>query len=89
MTTIGIDPHKRTHTAVAVDEVGRRLGELTITADEEGQRRLPAWAHELDLELRYAREDCRHVNRRLQRFLLAAGADVLRVPPRLMAGTRA
>lgn len=88
MTTIGIDPHKRTHTAVAVDAVGRRLGELTITADEEGQRRLFAWANELGGEPRFALEDCRHVNGRLERFLLAAGADVLRVPPRLMAGAR-
>lgn len=62
--TIGIDPHKRTHTAVAVNDVGQQLEEITFPADEEGQRRFLAWAHELEGEgeLRFALEDCRHVN---------------------------
>jgi hypothetical protein len=29
---LGIDAHKRTHTVVAVDELGRRLGTRTTTA---------------------------------------------------------
>jgi transposase len=88
--TIGIDPHKRTHTAVAVNDVGQLLGEITIDADETGQRDLLSWAHGLqDGELtRFALEDCRHVNGRLERFLLASGESVLRVPPKLMAGAR-
>jgi transposase len=88
--TIGIDPHKRTHTAVAVNDVGQQLDEITFPADEEGQQAFLAWAHELegDQELRFALEDCRHVNGRLERFLLAAGERVLRVPPKLMAGAR-
>jgi transposase len=32
MVVIGIDPHKRSHTAVAVDEVGRKLGQLTVAS---------------------------------------------------------
>lgn len=90
MITIGIDPHKRTHTAVAVNDVGQQLEEITFPADEEGQRRFLVWAHELegDQELRFALEDCRHVNGRLERFLLTAGERVLRVPPKLMAGAR-
>jgi transposase len=88
--TIGIDPHKRTHTAVAVSGVGQLLSEITINADEAGQEELLAWAHGLDgtEEIRYALEDCRHVNGRLERFLLAAGVQVLRVPPKLMSGAR-
>lgn len=90
MITIGIDPHKRTHTAVAVSAVGTLLDELTLTADEEGHRRLLDWAHRLDPdeETRFALEDCRGVNGRLERFLLGAGESVLRVPPKLMAGAR-
>jgi transposase len=88
--TIGIDPHKRTHTAVAASGVGQLLDEVTISADETGQRELLDWAHGLDggEEIRFALEDCRHVNGRLERFLLAAGERVLRVPPKLMAGAR-
>jgi len=88
--TIGIDPHKRTHTAVAASGVGQLLDEVTIAADETGQRELLDWAHGLNgsEEIRFALEDCRHVNGRLERFLLAAGEHVLRVPPKLMAGAR-
>jgi hypothetical protein len=36
MVVVGADVHKRTHTFVAVDEVGRQLGEVTVSADAEG-----------------------------------------------------
>lgn len=90
MITIGIDPHKRTHTAVAVSGVGGLLDELAIEADEEGHRQLLAWAENLDPgeARRFALEDCRGVNGRLERFLLEAGEHVLRVPPKLMANAR-
>jgi len=81
--TIGIDPHKDTHTAAAVaDGTGQLLGELTIPGTAEGHERLLTWAHELageGGELRFALEDCRHVNGRLERFLLGAEQLVLRV----------
>lgn len=92
MLTIGIDPHKDTHTAAAVaDATGQLLGELTVSGDERGHERLLAWTHELaaeDGELRFAMEDCRHVNGRLERFLLAAGELVIRVGTRLTARAR-
>jgi transposase len=90
LITIGIDPHKRTHTAVAVSDVGHLLSEITISADEAGQRELLVWARDLEggESIRFALEDCRHVNGRLERFLLTTGLPVLRVPPRLMAGAR-
>jgi transposase len=90
LITIGIDPHKQTHTAVAVSGVGQLLSEITVAADEAGQRDLLAWAGELEgtEERCFALEDCRHVNGRLERFLLAKGERVLRVPPKLMAGAR-
>jgi transposase len=90
--TIGIDPHKDTHTAAAVeDATGQLLGELTVPGTEAGHERLRAWAHELapaDEKPRFALEDCRHVNGRLERFLLAAGETVLRVGTRMTARAR-
>jgi len=89
--TIGIDPHKDTHTAAAVeDATGQLLGELTVPGTEEGHNRLLAWAHELGegQRPRFALEDCRHVNGRLERFLLAAGETVLRVGTRMSAHAR-
>jgi transposase len=90
--TIGIDPHKDTHTAAAVeDTTGQLLGELTVPGTEEGHRRLWAWAHELtpaEAKPRFALEDCRHVNGRLERFLLGAGETVLRVGTHARQGAR-
>jgi transposase len=87
--TIGIDPHKQTHTAAAVNSAtGEPCGELTIGSDRDGHERLLAWARRLGDECRFALEDCRHVSGRLERELLARGERVIRVPPKLMAGAR-
>jgi transposase len=36
MVTLGTDAHKATHTFVAVDETGRKLDQVTLTADTDG-----------------------------------------------------
>ena len=87
MIVIGADSHKRTHTVVALDEVGRRLGEKTVPTTSEGHLALVAWAAQWPRS-RFALEDCRHLTRRLEQDLLAAGHRVVRVPTRLMAGAR-
>lgn len=93
MVMVGVDVHKDTHCAVAVDEVGRQLGKpLTVRATDAGHLQLLRWAQrhgETRDGVVLAVEDCRHVSGRLERALLAAGARVLRVPPKLMAGARA
>jgi transposase len=61
MIVIGVDVHKHSLTAVAVDERGRLLAERTLQSAEDG---LLAWASELDSERLWAVEDCRHVTRR-------------------------
>lgn len=92
MVMIGADSHKRTHTVVAVDEVGRRLGTKTVRTNSEGHLALVEWAAQFadhdDAGIGFALEDCRHLTRRLESDLLAAGQRVVRVPTRLMAGAR-
>jgi transposase len=87
MLVLGIDAHKRTHTAVAVDERGRRVGSKTVAATSAGNLELVRWACGLG-EHRFAVEDCRHLSRRLERDLLAAGETLVRVHPKLMARVR-
>ena len=87
--TVGVDVHKDTHTAVVVDELGRELARRTVAATDAGHRALVGWAaRHAAGERVWALEDCRHVSTRLERALLAVGARVLRVPPKLMAGAR-
>lgn len=89
MIVIGVDPHKQSHTAAAVDEVtGELRGERVVRARVEGHEGLLAWARTLDRERLWALEDCRHVSVALERFLLGRGERVVRVPPKLMAGAR-
>ena len=89
MVVVGADVHKRTHTFVAVDEVGRKLGEKVVEATTVGHRQALRWARaSFGVELVWAIEDCRHLSARLERDLLTAGQQVVRVPPKLMALTR-
>jgi transposase len=86
---VGVDVHKNTHCAVAVDEVGRQLGKpLTVKTTDAGNLKLLAWAQNLDSKVRFAVEDCRALTGRLERALLTAAVSVVRVPPKLMAGAR-
>lgn len=89
MIVVGIDPHKQTHTAVAVDAAtGRSLAELTIKARTPGFERLVEWARELDHDRVFAVEDGRHVSGHLERHLIARGERSVRVPPRMMGEAR-
>lgn len=89
MVVVGADVHKYTHTFVAVDQVGRELGQRTVAATSEGHAKALAWAREaFGEELIWAIEDCRHLSARLERDLLSAGQAVVRVPPKMMAEQR-
>src|SRR5665213_841083 len=88
MVTLGIDAHKRSHTVVAVDELGRKLGEHTVGPTTADHLRLLAWAESFDSARLWAVEDCRNLSRRLERDLLGAGERIVRVPPKLMAHSR-
>ncbi|MEX2556685.1 MAG: IS110 family transposase [Actinomycetota bacterium] len=86
---IGIDAHKNTHTAVAVDRVtGAEIEHLEVKARSKGHERLVVWARTLDEERLFAVEDCRHVAGGLMRHLIGRGERVVPVPPKLMAGAR-
>jgi transposase len=87
MVTLGSDCHKRSHTVVAVDGNGRELARRTVAATAAGHLEALRWARKWP-QRQWALEDCRQVSRRLESDLLGAGEKVLRVPPRLVAGSR-
>jgi transposase len=73
LVTLGIDAHKRTDTVVAVDRQGRQVAARMITAHARDHLgRLGRRTRGRD-GLLWAIEDCRHLSRRLDQDLLAAG----------------
>jgi transposase len=85
MIVIGVDVHKQSVTAVAVDEAGRMLDEKTVAV---GGDELLGWAAALAGERLWAVEDCRRLTVWLERQLLAGGEELVRVPPKLTVPER-
>jgi transposase len=85
MIVIGLDVHKQSVTAVAVDEAGRPLDEKVISV---GSDELLGWASSLGAERLWAVEDCRQLTRWLERQLLSVGEELVRVPPKLTVPER-
>src|SRR4051794_13928076 len=89
MIVLGADTHKRSHTIAAVAAAtGELRGEKTVQVGARGFASLLIWARGLEGERIWALEDCRHVAGSFERFLIARGERVLRVPTKLMADAR-
>jgi transposase len=84
---IGIDPHKSSHTAVAIGLAEERLGELQVRACPSQAEQLLAWAAAWP-ERAWAVEGAAGLGHLLAQQLVAAGEQVLDVPPKLAARVR-
>jgi transposase len=87
MIIIGIDPHKASHTAVAIDEHETVLSEMTTRTCRTQTQRLRSWAEKFD-ERVWAVESANGLGYLLAQQLVAAGERVVDVPPALAARTR-
>ncbi len=89
MIVLGADMHKSSHTIASVmAATGETLGDKTIAVGARGFDQVLQWARGLGRERVWALEDCRHVSGSFERFLIARGERVIRVPTRLMASSR-
>jgi transposase len=84
---IGIDPHKGSHTAVAISAGEEPLGELQVHACPSQAQQLLAWAAGWP-ERAWAVEGAAGLGHLLAQQLVAAGEQVLDVPPKLAARVR-
>jgi transposase len=84
---IGVDPHKRSHHAVAIDRDETALGELSVRAAKDQTARLLAWAARFP-ERRWAIESAGGLGYLLSQQLVGAGEEVLDVPATLAARVR-
>lgn len=83
MTAIGVDTHKASLAACAVDERGAALAEMTFANHRAGHAALAAWATGLDPAAVIGIEGSATYGAALARFLDAAGQAVREVPPHL------
>src|SRR5215831_5971944 len=84
---IGIDPHKSSHTAVAIGLGEEPLGELQVRACPSQAAQLLAWAREWP-ERAWAIEGAAGLGCLLAQQLVAVGERVRDVPPKLAARVR-
>ena len=84
---IGVDPHKGSHTAVAIGAGEEPLGRLRVRASVAQAEKLVAWAADWP-ERTWAVEGAGGLGHLLARQLVAAGERVLDVPPKLAARVR-
>jgi transposase len=84
---IGIDPHKGSHTAAALDDRQHVLGQIRVAATPAGYRALRQWATTWP-ERRWAVENAGGLGRPVAHWLLIDGETVVDVPPKLSARVR-
>jgi len=83
MGVVGIDTHKATLAACAIDEIGQVLAERTFPNEPAGFEGLLIWLGELGGISRIGLEGSAGYGAAAARFLLAAGQPAIEVPPQL------
>lgn len=87
MIMIGIDPHKGSHTAAAVDRDEAVIDMIRVEADRHQRARLLAWAARFEPRT-WAIEGASGMGALLAQQLVAAGEHVVDVPPKLSSRVR-
>ena len=79
VVTLGVDTHAEVHVAVALDQLGRRLGACTVATTPAGARQLLDWASGFGPVQRVGCEGTSSWGLGLARFLRGQGLTVLEV----------
>ena len=76
---IGVDTHKSTHVAVAINTLGARLAALSIPANTKGYQELESWSRALGKVEAFGIEGTGSYGAGLSRSLLFLGHKVIEV----------
>jgi hypothetical protein len=76
---VGVDTHKHIHVAVAIDQHGARLGDLSVSADTGGYTQLEQWAQALGRVDRFGIEGTGSYGAGLTSFLRRCGHRIVEV----------
>jgi transposase len=87
MFIIGIDPHRGSHTVAVLADTEAVIAELRVTADSRQRQQLLSWAAPFTPR-RWAVEGATGTGALLAQQLVAAGEEVVDVPPTLSARVR-
>jgi len=87
LVMIGIDPHKATHTAVAVDDDEKVIGEFTFSSSNTQAERLTDWAEGFT-KREWAVESANGLGYLIGQQLVGCGETVFDVPPVLASRVR-
>jgi transposase len=79
LVSLGVDTHSDTHVGVVLNQLGRRLGTLSVPATAAGYAKLLAWANRLGSLERIGVEGTGSYGAGLSRFLRAKGFNVVEV----------
>jgi transposase len=79
LVTVGVDTHADTHVGVALDQLGRDLGTITVETTPCGYRRLLAWASSFGIIDRFGIEGTGCWGSGLARWLHTQGLVVIEV----------
>jgi len=79
LVTVGVDTHEDVHVAVALDQLGRWLGELATTTTSAGYLRLVDWASQFGVTDRIGVEGTGSWGAGLSRWLRAESLVVVEV----------
>jgi transposase len=79
MIAVGVDTHKHRHVAVALNQLGQVLGEISVAASAAGYRELVSWLAGLGGEAMVGIEGAGSYGAGLCRHLQAAGISVVEV----------
>ena len=85
--TIGIDPHKSSHTAVAIDTNENVIDQIKVRSCSTQTARLRDWANQFE-QRDWAVESARGLGYLLAQQLVAAGEHVVDVPPTMASRVR-
>jgi len=88
MTAIGVDTHKATLAACAVDELGRPVDEAAFANDPAGHEAFIDWARSVAPQATIGIEGSSSFGAPLARSVEAAGLSVREVPPHLSRAER-
>src|SRR3954470_21472354 len=76
---IGIDTHKQSHAAVAINGLGARLGAIALSANSKGFQELEAWARSFGPVRAFGIQGTGSYGAGLTRFLQGRGHNVIEV----------